>query len=146
MLGGYDKMVMSKGEAAMRAEFKRLLPVMASGGYVPSVGHQTPPGVSLENYRTYVRLLREYCAKAAEGRTGDAGERDLGEQPIAGVLRERGLKAHDLIAASTEQITHKMVSRACKGRRLTPRVQAKIRDALTACAGREYTLGELFTY
>jgi hypothetical protein len=65
MLGGYDKMVMSKGEAAMRAEFERLLPVMRSGGYVPSVDHQTPPGVSLENYRIYVTLFGEYARRAA---------------------------------------------------------------------------------
>ena len=64
MMGGYDKMVMDKGEAAMRAEFERLLPVMRSGGYIPSVDHQTPPGVSLENYRTYIRLFGEYAAKA----------------------------------------------------------------------------------
>jgi uroporphyrinogen-III decarboxylase len=69
LMGGYDKMVMDKGEAAMRAEFERLLPVMRSGGFVPSVDHQTPPGVSLENYRTYVRLFTEYVARAA---TSDA--------------------------------------------------------------------------
>ncbi|MEI7835380.1 MAG: uroporphyrinogen decarboxylase family protein [Planctomycetota bacterium] len=64
MLGGYDKMVMPKGEAAMRAEFERILPVMRSGGFVPSVDHQTPPGVSLDNYRIYIRLFQEYCRKA----------------------------------------------------------------------------------
>ena len=64
MLGGYDKMVMPLGEEAMRAEFERLLPVMRSGGYFPSVDHQTPPGVSLENYRIYIRLFKEYAAKA----------------------------------------------------------------------------------
>lgn len=64
MMGGYDKMVMSKGEAEMRAEFERLLPVMRSGGFIPSVDHQTPPGVSLENFRTYMRLFREYCERA----------------------------------------------------------------------------------
>ena len=64
MMGGYDKMVMPRGEAAMRAEFERLLPVMRLGGYLPSVDHQTPPGVSLEHYRTYVRLFREYARKA----------------------------------------------------------------------------------
>jgi uroporphyrinogen-III decarboxylase len=63
MLGGFDKMVMKNGEAAMRAEFERLLPVMRAGGYIPSVDHQTPPDVSIENYRTYIRLLKEYCAK-----------------------------------------------------------------------------------
>ena len=31
MLGGYDKMVMAKGGAAMRTEFERILPVMKSG-------------------------------------------------------------------------------------------------------------------
>lgn len=64
MMGGYDKMVMSRREADMRAEFERLLPVMKSGGYVPSVDHQTPPEVSLENYRIYLRLFREYCERA----------------------------------------------------------------------------------
>ena len=65
MMGGYDKMVMPLGEAAMRAEFERLLPVMRSGGYIPSVDHQTPPGVSLDNYRIYIALFREYAEKAA---------------------------------------------------------------------------------
>ncbi len=61
MMGGYDKMCMSKGEAAMRAEFERLLPTMRSGGFIPSVDHQTPPEVSLENYKIYINLLNEYC-------------------------------------------------------------------------------------
>ena len=65
MMGGFDKMVMSQGEAPMRAEFERLLPVMRSGGFIPSVDHQTPPGVSLENFKIYVRLFREYCERAA---------------------------------------------------------------------------------
>ncbi len=63
MLGGYDKMVLARDEAAMRAEFERLLPVMRTGGYIASVDHQTPPSVSLENYRTYVRLFKEYATK-----------------------------------------------------------------------------------
>ncbi len=64
MMGGYDKMVMSCGEPAMRAEFERLLPVMRTGGYIPSVDHQTPPEVSLENFKIYSRLFREYCERA----------------------------------------------------------------------------------
>jgi hypothetical protein len=73
-------------------------------------------------------------------------ERDLGEQPIARILAERGLKPHDLVAASAEQITHKMVARARKGRRLTPRVQVKILNALNRAAGTTYNLRDLFTY
>ncbi|MBR5721628.1 MAG: hypothetical protein IKX78_04000 [Clostridia bacterium] len=63
MMGGYDKMVMSKTEEDMRKEFERILPVMKSGGYIPSVDHQTPPEVSLENYNIYVRLVKEYVEK-----------------------------------------------------------------------------------
>jgi Uroporphyrinogen-III decarboxylase len=64
MLGGYDKMIMSLGEEEMRREFERILPVMRSGGYIPSVDHQTPPGVSFENYKIYMRLFKEYATKA----------------------------------------------------------------------------------
>ncbi|MCL2834981.1 MAG: hypothetical protein FWD78_17560 [Treponema sp.] len=64
MLGGYDKMIMNKGEAVMRKEFERILPVMRSGYYIPSVDHQTPPGVSLDDYRIYIRLFAEYARKA----------------------------------------------------------------------------------
>ena len=61
MVGHFDKMVMNKGEAAMRAEFERLLPLMRTGGFIPSVDHQTPPGVSLDEYRIYLGLLGEYA-------------------------------------------------------------------------------------
>ena len=60
-MGGFDKMTMPKGEAAMRTEFERILPAMKTGRYIVSVDHQTPPGVSMENYRVYLRLLEEYC-------------------------------------------------------------------------------------
>ena len=73
-------------------------------------------------------------------------ERNLGEQPIARIMVEHGLKAQDLVAISTQQLTHKMVSRACKGRRLTPNVQSKIRDALNEATGKEYSMEELFNY
>ena len=64
MLGGFDKMVMNKGEEAIRGEFERILPVMKSSRYIPSVDHQTPPGVSFEDYKTYIKLFKEYCEKA----------------------------------------------------------------------------------
>ncbi len=64
-IGHFDKMVMHRGEEAMRREFERLLPVMRQGGYIPSVDHQTPPEGSMDDYRLYVRLLKEYCSLAA---------------------------------------------------------------------------------
>jgi hypothetical protein len=73
-------------------------------------------------------------------------ERDLGEQPLARLLTELGLKPHDLVAASTEQITHKMVSRGTKGRRLTKNIQRKLLNALNTASGNTYALPDLFTY
>lgn len=63
MIGHFNKMTMNRGEDAMRAEFERLTPLMKSGGFIPSVDHQTPPGVSLAEYRTYLRLLEEYTSR-----------------------------------------------------------------------------------
>jgi len=73
-------------------------------------------------------------------------ERNLGEQPIAGIMAENEIKSHDLVAASTEHITHKMVSRGCKGRRLTRNVQHKILRALCKHTGASYALSDLFNY
>ncbi len=65
-IGHFDKMTMDKGEAAMRAEFERLLPTAARGGFLVGCDHQTPPGVSFDNYRTYITLFEEYAEKAGE--------------------------------------------------------------------------------
>ncbi len=84
----------------------------------------------------------EGAERGAEG----AVERNLGEQPIAAVLAEAGLRAHDLVVASTVPMTHKMVARACKGRRLTLNTQGIVRAALEAATGKSYTLAQLFNY
>ncbi|HBC86068.1 MAG TPA: hypothetical protein DCZ94_03850 [Lentisphaeria bacterium] len=65
-IGAYDKMVMNKGEDAIRSEFERLLPTAKKGGFLISCDHQTPPGVSLEQYNTYLKLFNEYAVKAAQ--------------------------------------------------------------------------------
>ncbi len=76
----------------------------------------------------------------------DVIERNLGEQPIVRVMAEHALKGHDVVVRAPEPITHKMVARACKGRRLTQNAQNKVRNALNAAAGKEYSLKELFNY
>jgi len=73
-------------------------------------------------------------------------ERDLGEQPIAAILAEHKLKTHDLVAKSTEQLSHKMVARAVKGRRLTPRVKVKVLNALNKATEKNYSIKQLFNY
>ncbi len=63
-IGHFDKMTMDKGEAVMRAEFERLLPIAAQGGYLIGCDHQTPPGISYQNYKLYLGLFGEYAEKA----------------------------------------------------------------------------------
>jgi len=73
-------------------------------------------------------------------------ERNLGEQPLMRLMVEQNLKAHDLVAASEEQITHKMVTRAVKGRRLTANVQGKITRAFNRASGSNAAIADLFSY
>ena len=77
--------------------------------------------------------------------TGDS-HLNHGEQPIARLMATQAIKPGDLVAASAEQLTFKMVTRACKGRRLTPNVQGKILRALNQAAGKAYARTDLFTY
>ncbi len=73
-------------------------------------------------------------------------ERNLGEQPVARLMREHNLKPHDLVAVSSLEMTHKMVSRACKGRRLTLNTQSRVLAALNRATGKDYSLRDLFNY
>ncbi|MFH1094504.1 MAG: hypothetical protein V1739_10205 [Candidatus Omnitrophota bacterium] len=61
-------------------------------------------------------------------------ERDLGEQPVKQIMLRYNLKPHDLVAVSAEQITHRMVARAGKGRRLSPHIKTKVLNALNKAA------------
>ncbi len=73
-------------------------------------------------------------------------ERNLGTQPITEIMVKLGLKSHDLVAASTRQITHKMVTRACKGRRLTQKTKMNVLNALNAATEKNYSIKDLFNY
>lgn len=73
-------------------------------------------------------------------------ERNLGEQPISELLKRHELKSKDLVEASKEQLTHKTVTRAVKGRRLTPNSMEKVRSALNSATGESYPMADLFNY
>ncbi len=73
-------------------------------------------------------------------------DRNLGPQPIAQVLRRHGIGANDLVAASGEQLTHKMVARAVKGRRLTANAMGKVLRALNLRVAGAYAPADLFNY
>ena len=61
-------------------------------------------------------------------------------------MNELGLANHDLVAASTEQLTHKMVAKARSGRFLTMNVRQKVLRALNKVLKTEYSVKELFNY
>lgn len=74
---------------------------------------------------------------------------EMGPQPIGDILREKGLSPHDLVAASVNAgrpMTHKMVSRAVRGRRLTRNTKVIVQNALNLASGGAYSLQDLFNY
>ena len=73
-------------------------------------------------------------------------ERNLGEQPISRIMESHDLKSQDLVSISSEQLTHKMVCRACKGRKLTLNVKSKVQNALNKSTDKKYSIEELFNY
>jgi len=62
----------------------------------------------------------------------DSLTRDLGPQPLDAILDEIGLNNHQLVALSTEQLTHKQVQKARKGKRISVNIQRKVLRALNA--------------
>lgn len=102
-------------------------------------------GSGLNNQQVLVNSGRHLLLSTKKQMT-DKIKRDLGEQPIGKTMMTHGLEPHDLVENSTEQITYKMISRAIKGRRLTPNVQCKILSALNKAAKKNYTLKDLFNY
>lgn len=73
-------------------------------------------------------------------------ERNLGEQPICQVMASLNLTPNDLVKASTDQLTHKMVARATRGRRLTTNTKSKVIRALEAASGKTFPGDSLFNY
>ena len=65
-------------------------------------------------------------------------------QPIADIMTKHNFTPHDLVAAVNQQLTHKMVSRACKGKKLTMKSKLKILKAMNAATEKEYSLSDLF--
>lgn len=72
-------------------------------------------------------------------------ERDLGPQPMAEIMTKLEVTTHDLVQA-LPGMTHKRVTRACKGRRLTKRSQNKVCQALNKAAHQSFKPSDLFNY
>lgn len=72
---------------------------------------------------------------------------DLGVQPLDALMTKHGLSNHALVAASTEQLSHKVVQKARSGRRLTNRAKTKILNALhQALPELQFAHRDLFNY
>lgn len=61
---------------------------------------------------------------------GMSDEHERGPQPVDGMMEAWGLSNHDLVDASPEQLTHKQVQRARKGRVLTLAMMQKVTRSL----------------
>jgi len=58
--GGIDKRALFKGKAEIEEELrKKIIPMLETGGYIPTVDHTIPPEISLENALYYFKLKRE---------------------------------------------------------------------------------------
>ena len=57
--GGIGKRCMAQGGAVIRAELKRIEPVLRDGGYIPDCDHGIPPDVSWPNFVDFTRLLAQ---------------------------------------------------------------------------------------
>jgi hypothetical protein len=77
-------------------------------------------------------MLRENKNQVQQIPMEDSLIRDLGLQPLDAILDEIGLNNHQLVALSTEQLTHKQVQKARKGKRISVNIQRKILRALNA--------------
>ncbi|MBT7981826.1 MAG: hypothetical protein HN584_04610 [Akkermansiaceae bacterium] len=71
---------------------------------------------------------------------------EAGQQPLDRFMDEADLKNNDLVKCSKEGLTHKQVSKARKGRRITQRMQKKILCAWNDLTGEKREMNELFNY
>lgn len=69
-------------------------------------------------------------------------------QPLDKILDELKISNHDLVAASTEYLTHKMVKKGRKGKKISRKIHFKILNALNSITPEdvEYNIKDLFTY
>jgi hypothetical protein len=60
IMGGFDKIEMGKGRAAIKAYMDTLVPLVERGGYIPFCDHRCPPNVDPDDYLYYLDLKEQY--------------------------------------------------------------------------------------
>jgi uroporphyrinogen decarboxylase len=58
IVGGVDKHPLHDGPRAIERELLRLLPLVESGGFIPTVDHRVPASVPLAHYKFYLKTKR----------------------------------------------------------------------------------------
>ncbi len=72
---------------------------------------------------------------------------EFGIQPLDAMMESRSLQNDDLVQVSGEQLTHKQVLKARKGKFVTSNIKGKIVRAFNAVIeGGNYTQKDLFKY
>ena len=71
---------------------------------------------------------------------------DAGIQPLDSLMEGQSLRNHDLVEASTQNLTHKQVQKARHGRKITFKMQKKILLAWNSLQGEVFDLEQLFNY
>lgn len=153
LAGGFEAGSTDEGVAQVQAYLEAHANGLLDAAYLlfQQVARDLEPrvatGFTLEDaVRCALAYLPSIEPRSAPEPRGATGSRDLGEQPLARLMAARGLRPKDLVAASDEQLTHKMVARAMKGRRLTANVMGKVVRAWNLAARAEADRGELFDY
>jgi hypothetical protein len=59
IMGGFDKLEMGKGPAAIKAYMESLVPLVERGGYIPFCDHRCPPNVKPADYLYYLDLKEQ---------------------------------------------------------------------------------------
>ena len=59
IMGGFDKLEMIKGKAAIKKYMESLVPLVERGGYIPFCDHRCPPDVDPDDYIYYLDLKEE---------------------------------------------------------------------------------------
>ena len=70
-------------------------------------------------------------------------------QPLDNILEKLNISNHDLVAASTEHLNHKMVKKGRKGKAISRKIHFKILNALNSITPEgveDYKIKDLFTY
>ena len=61
--GGVDKRVLAGSKQEIKEHLQELAPLVEAGGYIPTVDHTVQPGVSLENFKYYMKIKKEILGK-----------------------------------------------------------------------------------